>query len=339
MDIREQVSLKEFTTFRIGGAARYFAACSSVADIQQALTFARDNNLPVFVLGGGSNIVISDEGFNGMVIKNELRGVHENAHDDHVEFAVGAGEIWDEFVAHTVTKGFGELANLSLIPGTVGAAPVQNIGAYGREVNEFITTVAAIHKTTGEEKVFTNAECQFSYRNSLFKTPDGKQWIITQVTFRLNRAAQLATSYKDIEVYAQQQAIGYFTPQSLRQAIIAIRTAKLPDVKVLGTAGSFFKNPIVPWATYVQLAKQYPALPSFPVDASHVKIPAGWLLDKVCNVRGMRDGNVGVYEQQALVLVNYGNATATELFSFAQKLISLVKEKTTITLEPEVEFV
>jgi UDP-N-acetylmuramate dehydrogenase len=302
--IREHVSLKEYTTFKTGGVARFFCEVHTVNELKEVLT----QHTKFFILGGGSNILIGD--YDGLVIKMSIDN---------------AGRNWDDFVAESTAKGNYGLENLSYIPGTVGAAPVQNIGAYGVEVGDRIEKVHTIHAHTLNERIFTKEECQFSYRNSIFKKE--KEWIITHVEF--NFTNEINTSYKGLE--------NLKTPEEIRDAVIKIRKEKLPDWYVLGTAGSFFKNPIITKLKYEDLKNKYPELPFFEVDSERVKIPLAWVIDKICGMKDFKVGNVGTYKNQALVIVNYGGATAKEVDDFAKKIESIVLEKTGLTIEREVE--
>lgn len=338
--MKENVSLKEYTTFKIGGNALYFTLARSVEDLKEALLFAREKKVPVFVLGGGSNIVVSDEGFPGLVIKNEISGIqYVSKEDGVVEVTAGAGENWDDFVRQTVEKGLYGLENLSAIPGTVGAAPVQNIGAYGVEVTACVKEVVAFDTESWQLRRFSNDECRFEYRNSFFKTEEGKKYIIVHVVFNLSDAGKVNITYNDLKKYFQEKNSMVPTLKEVRDAVVEIRTKKLPDLNKYGTAGSFFKNPIIAVSHYETLKKQYPLMPSYIVDETHVKIPLAWVLDNVCGFRGYKKGNVGVYENQALVLVNFGDAAAKEVKQLAEEMISEVKNKTNIDVETEVQFI
>ena len=357
MTIQENVLLAPFTTFRIGGAARFFAQVRSVDDVLAAVTFVEGKkvsgeNLPIFVLGGGSNVLISDEGFNGLVIKNEIKGIsEEDAGAGNgaalARIVAGAGENWDALVKYTVEeKSLYGLENLSLIPGTVGAAPVQNIGAYGQEVKDTIEWVEVYNPSTRKIERVSNADCRFDYRDSVFKHAR-KDNIILRVSFLLKKQGQLSTDYKDVQKYfAEMKAEPSLC--GVREAIIKIRTAKLPDIAKVGMAGSFFKNVTIPKADYEKLLIKYPTMPAFSTSAAKtanpaanqmVKLPTAWILDNVCGFKGARRGNVGVYKNQALVLVNFGQGTASEIKALAGEMIACVKEKTGITISPEVEFV
>lgn len=351
MTIHENVGLKKYTTFRTGGTARFFAVATTIDDIREAVLFAEKNSVPMLVLGGGSNILVSDEGFNGLVVKIEIKGVVWNVSGADAEVTVGAGENWDDFVTACVSRELYGLENLSYIPGTVGAAPIQNIGAYGVEVKDFIESVTVFDTKNKEVTTLTNVDCAFAYRDSLFKKLEGKHLIVAEVVFSLKKQATLNTSYKDIVEYAKNNKVGEFSLAALREAIIDIRKNKLPDWHVLGTAGSFFKNPIISKEQYDELLKKYPHLPGFPVsDPSNfklstfnlklrIKVSLAWIIDNICGFRGKRVGDVGTYRNQALVLVNYGEATTVEVMNFAQTIINDVKEKTGIVIEPEVQMV
>ncbi|MDE1875177.1 MAG: FAD-binding protein, partial [Patescibacteria group bacterium] len=262
MKVLENIPLAGLTTFRVGGSARYFSTVKSEDDIITALAFARERNAPIFILGGGSNIVVPDGGFPGLVIKMELSGMSfQDKGEGKFRAVVAAGEGWDAFVAETVRRGLWGLENLSHIPGTVGAAPVQNIGAYGVEVGGAIISVRALDRETGAAREFSNEECRFGYRDSFFKTAFGKRWIITSVTFDLNPAPQPNVSYKDLAEHFAGRAP---SQAEIRDAVIAIRKNKFPDLSETGTAGSFWKNPIIPQSRFAELSERYPGMPSFP---------------------------------------------------------------------------
>lgn len=340
MKILENISLKEYSTFKIGGNAQFFCTVLSIEDCISALKFSQEKNIPFFVLGGGSNVVISDEGIKGIVIKNEIKGIsYEYKDNGDVYVSVGAGENWDTLVGETVSKNLHGLENLSLIPGTVGAAPVQNIGAYGVEVKNVITKVTTINSETLETKIFLNNECEFNYRDSFFKKNIGKKYIILYVEFILKSSGEINISYKDLKNYFEKKGVNNPTLIQVRNAVIDIRTEKLPNLDVYGTAGSFFKNPVISRAQYAELLKIYPLIPSYNVDNDSVKIPLAWILDSVCNLKGYRKENVGVYKNQALVIINFGNATSEKIKNFSKEIIDLVFEKTKIKIECEVQFV
>ena len=335
--IEENISLANLNTFKTGGVARYFIRVHFVDDIKNAVLFANKENVPFFVLGGGSNILIPDQGFEGLVIKIEIDGVEWSSEGGFVLALVGAGKKWDNFVSLAVEKGFFGVENLSGIPGTVGASPVQNIGAYGAEVGSTILWVEVFDTSSLETKKLSNLECQFGYRDSIFKKPEGKNFVITRVCFRLSKESKLNTDYADVKKFFSEKNIKNPTISDLRNAILEIREGKLPDLKKYGTAGSFFKNPIVNKKLFDELKKKYPELPSYETDvANKVKVSLAWILDKVCGLKGAREGNVGTYKNQPLVIVNFGGGTTAEIENLASRIISTVKEKTGIEIEVEV---
>ena len=315
------------------------------------MQFAREKGQKVFVLGGGSNILMGDKGFDGLVIKMEIMGIEEEKNEKGIEnyesgvelanfviIFVGAGEQWDTLVEKTVAKGLYGLENLSAIPGTVGAAPVQNIGAYGSDAAQTISKVRAFDSKNMAFVELSNSECNFSYRDSRFKNEKGR-YIITHVYFKLSKDASVNIGYKDLKDYFLVKGIAAPSLAQVREAVIDIRWGKLPDWKMWGTAGSFFKNPIVSANKFMALKKMYPDLPGYPENDGRVKVSLGWILDKVCHVKGMQKGKVQVYEKQALVLVSKHGATSEEVVSLAHELMNLVKEKTGIEIEGEVEWV
>ncbi len=340
MDFAPNILLAPHTTFALGGPARLFCVVTNEDELVIAVTRARRENLPLFLLGGGSNILVSDEGFPGLVIKNEIRGISfdEVAEDGTVHVTVGAGENWDAFVEQTVEEGLQGLETLSWIPGTVGAGPVQNIGAYGAEIADTVVSVTAFDVNTMSWVTLSKEECRFAYRDSIFKQEKGR-YIIARVTFELRRGGVPNISYKDVTAYFTEKHVTQPTLQEVRNAVIEIRTRKLPDWKVVGTAGSFFKNPIITEAAFQELLAKYPGLPRYSARPGSVKIPLGWVLENMCHAKGLRIGHVSTYDKQALVLVADKGATAAEVMHMAQELTKMVKEKTGIDIEREVEWV
>jgi UDP-N-acetylmuramate dehydrogenase len=331
MKIIEGKSLAPFTTFRIGGDARFFCAVENKEDLQKAINFAKEKSLPIFIFGGGSNILVSDKGFDGLVVKIDIKGI-EKLENDSVR--AGAGENWDDFVGWAVSNGYGGLENLSLIPGTVGAAPVQNIGAYGVEVGNLIESVEVFDVKENAFKNLEHKECHFSYRDSLFKKEKGR-YIIVSVLFTLKKKnTKPDISYKDLKEYFKDTSESSIV--EVRAAVIAIRTAKLPDVRKVGTAGSFFKNPIISNEKYLGLKETYPELPNFPESDGRVKIPLAWIIDKICGLKGKRFGKAGIHETQALVIVNHGAASFEDVEKVAREVEKEVKEKTGTDIEREV---
>lgn len=331
--ITRDVPLAPYTTFGIGGEAEYFCEASTVTELTSALTEARDRGWPITVLGGGSNVLVSDDGIKGLVVRNVIKGTKFTEGGEQVVLEVGAGEVFDEVVEATVTKGYWGLENLSLIPGSVGAVPIQNVGAYGVEAKELVRTVEAVSLTTGAVRTFTNEECLFDYRDSYFKSAEGKDWVITKVVFTLRTLPNPKITYKDLAEYFKET-----TPaiEDIRKAVISIRNGKFPDWHVLGTAGSFFKNPIVERKVAEALVEKYPDLPHFPTNDGRVKLSLSWLLDHVLDVKGERVGKVGTYKEHVLVMVNHGEATAKELSEYATSIEDRLREKTGLSIEWEV---
>lgn len=367
ISIREHVPLRELTTFRTGGPAKFFCVVASEAELAEAVAFARRGNpMPYFILGGGSNILVGDGGFDGLVIKIEVKGIsyeEKKENRNEVRVTAGAGENWDDFVAACVGRGLHGVENLSGIPGTVGAAPVQNIGAYGAEVSQTVGSVRVFDTQAEKFLELSNADCRFKYRDSIFKheknqekaagmAGDALRYIITSVIFSLKKDAPINAEYKDVQEYFSKNKMetkGAMATSihDVRAAILSIRAAKLPDVRTVGTAGSFFKNPIVTNELFLKLKEKYPDLPSYPVDSvennqkgNPVKVPLGWIIDHICGYKGAKKGNVGTYQNQALVIINVNNsATADEIKKFAAEITAMVKEKTSIDIEPEVQYV
>jgi UDP-N-acetylmuramate dehydrogenase len=343
MKILHNIPLAPYTTFRIGGPARFFCRASTEADIAAAVEFARQQDVPFFILGGGSNVLVSDQGYAGLVIKNEIKGAACDTRGGVILVSAGSGMVWDTLVAYTVRRGLYGLENLSKIPGTVGASPVQNIGAYGVEVGNLIESVRAFDTVLRKFVELSAKQCQFEYRDSLFKRQKGR-YIITRVTYRLRRKGTLQIDYKDlVEYFARKprgiEASARPTLASVRRAIISIRRRKLPNWKAWGTAGSFFKNPMVSATLYRRLKRKNPDMLGLPVDNGRVKIPLAWILDKICHAKGLMVGNVGTYEKQALVVVTRCGATAEEVVAFTQELMAVVKQATGIKIAAEVEWV
>ena len=338
MLVRENFNLQKLNTFGVDVTAGKAVIIENFDDI----TELADSNLyrkePVFVLGQGSNVLFVHD-FQGVVILNRLMGkevVEED--DDYIFLRVNAGESWSELVDYTVSMGWGGLENLSLIPGTVGAAPVQNIGAYGVELKDVLDCVEVFDLNTGELKMFSPKQCKLGYRTSIFKANGTGKYMVTSILLKLNRLPELNIRYKALKEYFEQNPVGEITIRKVSEAVKAIRRSKLPDTSVLGSAGSFFKNPVVSTETAGQLQSRFPGIPVFDMgDHSH-KVSAGWLIEQ-CGWKGKRSGNAGVYEKQALVLVNYGNATGKEIYDLSQQIVESVHEKFGILLEREVTVV
>jgi UDP-N-acetylmuramate dehydrogenase len=336
MQLKENISLKLLNTFRVGGEARYFVEAETKKDLQEAVEFASTNKLALLILGGGSNVLISDEGFPGLVLKINLKGIQWLDRSEDVEVQTQAGEDWDNLVSQAVERNLFGLENLSGIPGSVGGAPVQNIGAYGTELKEVLNWVEVFNIETKKFKKLSKEECQFDYRGSIFKKPKGKKYIITEVSMILQKKGELNLDYKDVTHYFSSRNISDPSLKEVRQAILEIRGRKFPDLRKFGTAGSFFKNPIIPEDYYKKLLAEYPNLPSYKTSPGKVKIPLAWIIDNACNLKGLREGEVGVSEKQAVVLVNYGEASASDIKELSEKIRQAVKEKTGIETECEV---
>ncbi|MCL4106713.1 UNVERIFIED_CONTAM: hypothetical protein GTU68_048157 [Idotea baltica] len=332
MNRYENVSLSPYNTFGIDAKCSLLYKIKSVEDIQEILML---DNSPYFILGGGSNLLISKDQ-ELTFLKNEIKGkaiVYED--EDVLQLEVGGGENWHQLVLWTVAKGYGGIENLSLIPGTVGASPIQNIGAYGVELEQVFISLKAIRLSDGKEVVFSKEECDFAYRDSIFKNKLRGQFFITHVTYSFSK------KHHEINIsYAPLAARFDYKPsiKEVSDAVIEIRRSKLPDPDVLGNSGSFFKNPIVEISEYDRLKVEFPDVPSYKVDENHVKVPAGWLIDQA-GWKGKRKGDAGVYKNQALVLVNHGKATGPEIWGLAQEIIADVKAKFGIKLSPEVNII
>ena len=335
-DVRQRVMLAPYTTLKVGGPAEYFAIAKSEEEMAALAGFARERGLEFTVIGGGSNILVSDDGIQGLVVKNEIKGVSSEVDGERVFLKAGSGEIWDDVVAHSVEAGWGGLENLSAIPGTVGATPVQNVGAYGIEVGEVIASVRVLDITTGEISEIPATDCRFGYRDSVFKNEAGRDLIILSVTYVLSRMPAPRLHYRDLEARFAEHGPVQVSVSKVRAVVMDIRSGKFPDWKNIGTAGSFFKNPIVSVSDHERLVDIYPGLPAYTDGEGRMKLSLGWILDHVCALRGYREGNVGLYERQALVLVNRGGATASEIKNFSKKIREKVFEKTDIEIEMEV---
>ncbi len=333
LSIQKNQSLQPYTTLQVGGDAQYFVEVDSEASLDEAVGYAQANNLPVTVLGGGSNVLISEKGIQGLVIRMSITDVVTEVIGHRVLLTASAGMELDDLVAHAVAHGYWGLENLSHIPGTVGGAPIQNVGAYGVEVQDVIESVRVYNMQARKFQALTPTECEFEYRNSLFKKPEGAQHIVVAVTFILTTKATPQLSYKDLHTrFADAQP----TLADIRQAVIEIRATKFPNWKIVGTAGSFFKNPILPQEKYEALCAKYPGLPGFDVGDGQTKVPLGWILDKVLHLKGYGNEKVGTYQEQALVLINKGDASAEDISSFAENIIQKVYEATGIEVQWEV---
>lgn len=337
MDIQHNISLKPYNTFGIDAAAKLFTSFNTLEEAQNIISNnvfkSEKQNL---ILGGGSNMLFTKD-FDGIVLKNNLRGIHTvNEDTDYVYLKVGAGEVWHDFVIHCVEENLAGLENLSLIPGNVGASPMQNIGAYGVEIKDRFHSLEALHIETGELRTFSNMECEFGYRESVFKNIFKNQFIITSVTYRLMKIPQLNTSYGAIEQELNKMNVSSPTIKDVSNAVIAIRSSKLPDPKEIGNAGSFFKNPVVSAEQKNKVLEQYPDAPNYPQANGTFKLAAGWLIEQAGWKGKTFDERFGVHKKQALVLVNYGNSAGSEIYNLSKEIITSVNEQFGISLEREV---
>ncbi|HEX6334255.1 MAG TPA: UDP-N-acetylmuramate dehydrogenase [Flavisolibacter sp.] len=336
--IQENISLQPYNTFGIDARARYLAPFDTVDAIEEALRFSQRQGITgQLTLGGGSNILLTGD-IDGLVLKNEITGitiVHQDA--DHVYVRAGAGENWHRFVLHCIEQGFAGIENLSLIPGNVGASPMQNIGAYGVEIKDVFHELQAYHVRDRVVEKFTAEDCAFGYRDSVFKNKYRDQFIILDVTYRLNKKPVFNTSYGAIAQELEKMQVQELTIRAVSDAVIRIRSSKLPDPKETGNAGSFFKNPVVAEQQFDDLKTRYPEMPSFRAEGG-VKIPAGWLIEQ-CGWKGYRKGDAGCYPKQALVLVNYGHASGREILQLSNDIIASVQQRFGITLEREVNVI
>jgi len=337
MQIEKNKSLKEYNTFGIDCAAKYFISISSQEELLETLKSKLHSKL--FILGGGSNMLLTKD-IDALVLHINLKGIKVvNETNHHVFLKVSAGENWHEFVQYCINNNFGGIENLSLIPGNVGTAPIQNIGAYGVELKDVFESCSAINIKTLKNEEFSNSDCKFGYRNSIFKNEVKGKYIITDVTFKLTKNEHTKSiSYGAIKNELAAHNIEDPNISDISKAVIAIRESKLPDPKKLGNSGSFFKNPIVDFAAFNLFSKQFPEAPFYKISDTSYKIPAGWLIEQ-SGFKGKQFGDAGVHKNQALVLVNYGNATGEEIWNLALKIQAKVKEDFNITIEPEVNVI
>jgi UDP-N-acetylmuramate dehydrogenase len=338
MVFHPEYSLTDMNTFHVRAGTALYAEASSVEELTEAVACSKENSLPILVLGGGSNILFTRD-FEGLTIKIGIMGseiVREDA--DLVWIRFGAGEEWHNAVMYCVDTGYGGIENLSLIPGTVGAAPMQNIGAYGVELREVFHSLEAFEISSGNLRTFDLQECDFGYRSSVFKHKYKGKYIIVAVTLRLRKKPVFNTSYHALQIALQELDVKTLSLRSISDAVIAVRKSKLPDPRELGNAGSFFKNPSVPLEEFETLKSTHPELPGYPAGPDKVKISSAWLIEQ-CGWKGKRFNNTGVHEKHALILVNYGNATGREIKELSENIQESVCERFGIRLEPEVNMV
>ena len=338
MIIHENYSLKKLNTFGINASAQYFTELSSIEQIREILSEQKFKSTSKLILGGGSNLLFTAN-FNGIVLKNNLKGIELIKEDkDFYYVRSAAGEVWHEFVMHCISNKYAGLENLSLIPGNVGAGPMQNIGAYGVEIKDLFYELEALHISDKKIITFNNAACKFGYRESIFKRELKNQFIITSVTFKLRKIPVFNTSYGAIEKELEEMGVKELNIKAISQAVCNIRSSKLPDPKVIGNAGSFFKNPEITFTNYEILKEKFPGIVGYDLGNGNVKLAAGWLIEQ-CGWKGKTFGDAGVHKLQALVLVNYGSAKGSEVFELSQKIMDSVKEKYGVELEREVNII
>ncbi len=345
MLLQEHVPLAELTTLKVGGPARYFARALSESDVLDALDFVAVRRLPLFVLGGGSNLVVSDRGFPGLVLKIQIRGMKADAAGDQRIFDVGAGEDWDAFVAHTVDQNCAGLECLSGIPGTVGGTPVQNVGAYGQEVSQTVECVAAIEIASGKKRLFSNSDCEFAYRASMFNTRARASYILLRVRYRLQSGGSPTISYRDLKEHFAGQTVP--TLVETRNAVREIRHSKamliVPGDDDCLSAGSFFKNPVVNRSSAESVARVAEQrglhLATYPASDGFVKLPAAWLVEQSGFSKGYTSGPVGISSRHSLAIVNRGSASAADIIALTNRIQNAVFEQFGIELKPEPVFV
>ncbi len=332
--IHSSQSLKQLNTFGIAVNAKLYAEINSEADLIALFSSKLVVENEYLILGGGSNMLFTKD-YDGLVIKMNIQGVKVEVNEGRVLVSAGAGEVWNDLVLFCVENGYAGMENLTLIPGTVGASPIQNIGAYGVEIKDIFESCTAFEISTGQIKTFNRVDCEFAYRDSIFKSKERGKYIITSVTYILSTAAKLTTHYGAINEELKLRNITEPTIANISAVVAAIRVGKLPDPKTIGNAGSFFKNPIIEQVEFNRLAAEFPAVPNFPAPEVKIKLAAGWLIEQ-CGFKGIVEGQTGTWKHQALVLVNHGSATGKEVYTFSEKIINTVQKKFGITLEREV---
>lgn len=336
--IQTDIDLQSYNTLNIPARAKYFAAVSTESELKNVLAHAAEADLPVFILGGGSNILFANN-YEGLIVRMNIQGKETIKEDDaHIWLRSGAGENWHGLVRYCVDRGWGGIENLSLIPGRAGAAPIQNIGAYGAELSDVFVSLEALEIETGRHHTFDKEACRFGYRDSIFKNELRGKMAITSILLKLSKNPTVNTSYGAVEERLKEKGITEPTIRDLSDVVTEIRNSKLPDPADVGNAGSFFKNPVISAGLYRELRNIYTDMPGYELDGQRVKVPAGWLIEKT-GWKGRVVGNTGTYNQQALVIVNHGGATGREILDLAGAIARSVKEEFGIELVPEVNIV
>ena len=338
MNIQKNVPLKPYNSFGIDVITAFFTEIFSVSELKEALAWANEKQIATTILGGGSNVLFT-KNYNGIIIKNSIPGITViNEDSGHVYVNVGSGVVWHEFVLYCLQNNYAGVENLALIPGCTGASPMQNIGAYGVEIKEVFHSLNALDKFELGTQEFNTADCEFGYRESVFKNKYKDRFVITGVTYRLNKKPHFNIEYGAIRQQLEQDGVKDLSIQAIANAVISIRSSKLPDPKVIGNAGSFFKNPSIPLENFRELQKEFPGIAAYPNPDGTMKIAAGWMIEQ-CGFKGLRRGDAGVHEKQALVLVNYGNAKGDEILELCHEIKEAVLQKFNILLLPEVNII
>jgi UDP-N-acetylmuramate dehydrogenase len=336
MPFESNISLKPYNSFQIEAVARHFARFESIGSLTELQSVTKAQ--PVLLLGGGSNLLFTGD-YDGYVLKNEMKGIELTREDEEYFYVkAAAGENWHAFVQYCVAHNYAGLENLSLIPGNVGASPMQNIGAYGVEIKDVFEELEAWHLQDHQLQTFRAADCAFGYRESVFKNKFRNQFAILSVTFRLRKKPVFYTSYGALEQELEKMKLQELSIRAISDAVIRIRSSKLPDPAQIGNAGSFFKNPIVSNTEFAALKNAYPTIPGYPAANDQTKLAAGWLIEQ-CGWKGYRKGDAGCYDKQALVLVNYGHATGAEIFDLSAGIIQSVQDRFGVALEREVNII
>lgn len=335
MDVHTNIPLKNYTTMKLGGNARFMTEAHTPADVQEICQNAKKQGLPIFILGGGSNIIVRDEGFNGIVIRNRIPGFTTVVDEPGaMTLKIGAGENWDETVKKTVAMNLTGIEAMSAIPGTAGAAPVQNVGAYGQEIADTLVSVDAYDIENDRFVVLQNSDCGFAYRHSIFRGSAAGRYVITAITIKLYKAAPEPPFYAAVQTYLDEHAITIYTPQIIRDAVVAIRKNKLPDPTVTPNTGSFFKNAVVEDWQLADLKKEYPDIPTYDMPDGRYKVPTGWLIEQA-GYKGKTLHGMHVHDKNALVLINESAKNYADLASARDEIIGAIRDKFRIAIEQE----
>lgn len=335
MDVHTNIPLKNYTTMRLGGKARFMTDVHTASEVAEVCRNSRMQNLPIFILGGGSNVIVHDEGFNGIVVRNRITGFEVISDESgRVVIKVGAGENWDDVVRRTVETNLSGIEAMSAIPGTAGAAPVQNVGAYGQEIAETLVSVEAYDIEADRLVELSNADCGFSYRHSIFRGEAAGRYVITSITLELYKTAPQPPFYKAVQEYFDTHNITMFTPQIVRDAVIAIRADKLPDPELMPNTGSFFKNAIIEDWQLADLKKNYPDMPTYDMPDGTFKVPTGWLIEQA-GLKGKTLHGMRVHDKNALVLINESATSYADLAAARDEITGAVRDQFRITIEQE----